>query len=145
MDVSNGRGRSSDSRPRLSPYRTDPKSQSGRLAEKDELRYSRGMTLQLVENSRRTQPPYYVSPFARWIVGKDAYSEQEYLLHAAYPMFVAKISRDSDAGILSGLSYEGDNRWNFFDFFWFDPFPEGDAFLSLMREAEAALDEHHEG
>ena len=102
------------------------------------------MTLPLFEHSKRKQPPYYVSPFARWIVGKDAYSEQQYLLHVAYPMFVAKISRDPDGGILSGLSYEGDNGWHFFDFFWSDPFPEGDAFLSLMREAEAALDEYHD-
>lgn len=99
------------------------------------------MAFQLNDRSYLKLLRGHASPIARWIIGRDAFSEQEYLFHTAYPVFFAKISQDKDAGILSGLSYETKSRKSFFDFYWFDPFPESDTFMELMREAEDALDE----
>ncbi len=54
----------------------------------------------------RARPrPGYESPTAAWIVGQDAYKAQSYITHTVKPSFIAKVSDDPDAGVLSGLSY----------------------------------------
>lgn len=78
------------------------------------------------------------STVARWIVGQDVFSRQDYLLHTDYPAFIAKIRHD----------YRGKN-WPFapplaqrlHDFVWLDPAPDEVAFLNLMGEADDALEQ----
>ena len=102
------------------------------------------MAFQLNDKSYLKPLRGHVSPIARWIIGRDAFSEQEYLFHTEYPVFFAKVGRDDETGILSGLSFAMRGQGSLYDFFWFDPFPENAAFLELMREAEDALDEFAE-
>ena len=76
---------------------------------------------------------------AKWVVGQDAFTAQDYLVHTDYPMFLMKISYSGSEGVLAPLSYGTSDGRNFYDFVWFDPYPGEGPFLNLMREAEDAL------
>jgi len=78
-------------------------------------------------------------PTAVWIIGQDAYSGQDYIVHLAAPAFVAKLSADPNQGILSGLSYATSDDRNIYDFVWFDDCPDESDFRDLMNAAERAI------
>ena len=75
---------------------------------------------------------------ARWIVGQDVFSGQEYLLHTDYPAFLAKICHDS-RGKTWPLHATQTGRLH--DIVRMDPAPDEVSFLNLMGEAEDALEE----
>lgn len=84
-------------------------------------------------------------PTAVWIVGQDAYSGQDYIVHLDAPAFVAKLSTDPDEGVLSGLSYATSDDRSIYDFVWFDECPSESDFRTLMNAAEHAIQAfHHE-
>lgn len=76
---------------------------------------------------------------ARWIIGTDAYAGQEYLFHAEYPAFVAKIGQSVREGIHSRPFHATEDNRCYYDFVWLDPQPDEMTFGSLMREAEDAF------
>jgi hypothetical protein len=76
---------------------------------------------------------------ARWIIGSDAYAGQDYLFHTDYPAFFAKIGHSRSDAFLSRLSHSTSADRIFYDYVWLDPPPDEVTFLSLMREAEDAL------
>jgi len=76
---------------------------------------------------------------ARWIIGADAYSGQDYLFHTDYPTFFAKIGHSLKEGFLSRLAHAAGEDRCFYDFIWLDPPPDEITFQGLMREAEEAL------
>lgn len=81
---------------------------------------------------------------AKWIFGRDAFSAQQYVMHAEYPAFFAKIGQGKD-GLSSPFSHVIRQGLSFYDFVWLDPFPGKAEFLGVMHEAEMALDAHLAG
>lgn len=78
-------------------------------------------------------------PTARWVVGHDAFGRQAYVVHTAEPAFIAKLSSDSDEGVLSGLSFAMQDGRSLYDFLWHDSPPDGRAFDELLRQCELAV------
>ena len=76
---------------------------------------------------------------ARWIVGQDVFSGQQYLLHTDYPTFLAKI-RPGARGKTWPFAPPLAQRLH--DLVWLDPAPDEVTFLNLMGEAEDILQEH---
>jgi hypothetical protein len=75
-------------------------------------------------------------PFARWILGQDTDSFQEYLVHLGTPHFVCKISPEALAGLVVELG-RGDVAH---DFVFYDDIPPEEELILLMQDASAALD-----
>ncbi len=61
-------------------------------------------------------------------------------MHTATPAFLAKLGHDPEEGALSGLVYSTEDERVFYDFIWFDDFPDKTSFLDLMAEAERAVE-----
>jgi uncharacterized protein (DUF736 family) len=78
-------------------------------------------------------------PTAAWIIGQDAYTGQDYIVHLEAPAFVAKLGHNPDDGILSGLSYATSDDRSIYDFVWFDECPSESDFHELMSAAEHAI------
>jgi len=81
----------------------------------------------------------HADPTATWIVGRDAFGDQAYIMHTVSPAFIAKLGRREEDGILSGLAYATSDDRSIYDFVWFEEFPSSGLFQRLMREAETAL------
>lgn len=93
-------------------------------------------------SDNRTPFPGHVAPTARWVIGRDPYGDSRYLIHNDGPRFTAKIGRDENEGVLSGLSYELPDGRSLYDFIWLDPLPNERAFRTLMSSAVEALATH---
>ena len=79
---------------------------------------------------------------AKWIFGRDAFTDQDYLVHIDYPAFLAKIGYSHTEAVLAPMSYAATDHRSFYDYVWFDPFPGEGPFLALMQEAEDAFRAH---
>lgn len=79
------------------------------------------------------------APTANWVVGRDAFGTQQYVLHTGAPGFFAKISDDEDGGALSSFSYAMTDGRSLYDFVWLDDPPAGNSLRDVLRQADAAI------
>lgn len=77
--------------------------------------------------------------YAKWVIGEDVDSAQEYLFHLEEPMFVCKFVDAGENAPLSTFSYSTECGETLFDFLWFTPSPIGKDLEKLLAEAGEAI------
>jgi hypothetical protein len=83
-------------------------------------------------------------PTARWLLGTDVDQRQAYVIHLGNPTFIAKISDNSDTGLLSGTSFGMRDGRNLYDFVFYGDEPSTEAELvKLFIDAESAITAAH--
>ena len=79
----------------------------------------------------------------KWIVGIGSESGLDYVIHTRFPRFLAKIAEPEDGGMVNtidGLTYSLRSGAVLCEFIWSAPIPDEGELISLLRQADAAIE-----
>ena len=107
----------------------------------------------MLESQNLDRGPGQFRGHNEWILGLNVTRTREFLIHTAYPRFVARLVQCRDGIIredempvrfLEGVSYTIDSRTMLCEVQWIDPQPTGKRLTDLFEMAAYAMDVERE-